>query len=176
MKKIKNIRLGILGGTFDPAHKGHLKISYEAKKLLNLSEVIWVITKKNPLKKKSFYSLNSRMKFAKKLVLKKKYIKVKFVENKINSNKKIDLIKFFKKNNKFKDLYFLMGADSLINFHKWYKWSKILENCKIIVFDRQSYKSRSLKSVAFKKYGNKGINFITFKKVNISSSKLRKIW
>ena len=71
MKKIKNIRLGILGGTFDPAHKGHLKISYEAKKLLNLSEVIWVITKKNPLKKKSFYSLNSRMKFAKKLVLKK---------------------------------------------------------------------------------------------------------
>jgi nicotinate-nucleotide adenylyltransferase len=68
-----------------------------------------------------------------------------------------------------------MGADNLISFHKWYKWRIIASKCNILVFDRTNYKSKSLKSVAFKKLNNKKIKFIKFKKVNISSSKLRKI-
>ena len=54
-KKIKKI--GILGGTFDPCHLGHLKISKEAKKKFKLTKVIWAITKKNPLKKILWISL-----------------------------------------------------------------------------------------------------------------------
>ena len=46
------IRVGILGGSFDPAHKGHLEISKEAIKQLKLKKIIWAITAKNPLKKK----------------------------------------------------------------------------------------------------------------------------
>ena len=68
-----------------------------------------------------------------------------------------------------------MGADNLISFHKWHKWKKISSNCNILVFDREKYKSKSLKSKAFRKYNKKGLEFIRFKKVNISSSKLRKI-
>ena len=68
-----------------------------------------------------------------------------------------------------------MGADNLISFHKWYKWQKISSKCNILVFDRTNYKSKSLKSLAFRKLGEKRIKFIKFKKVNISSSKLRKI-
>ena len=49
-------RIGILGGSFDPAHKGHIKISKEAKKRFNLKSVFWVVTKKNPFKQKSFYN------------------------------------------------------------------------------------------------------------------------
>ncbi len=92
----------------------------------------------------------------------------------IKSNKTIDLINFLKKNSKF-EIYFLMGADSLISFHKWHKWKIISQKCKILVFDRQGYKKKSLNSISFKKLNGKSLNFINFKKVNISSSQLRKI-
>ena len=174
-KKIKN-KIGILGGTFDPAHVGHIKISKEAKKRFKLEKVFWAITKKNPFKNKSTLNLKKRMSYAKKINLKNKFIKVIFLEDKIKSNRTIDLINYFKKKNKYKELYFIMGADNLINFHKWNKWQKISSKCNILVFDRNKYKTQSLKSVTYKKYNKRGLEFITFKKVNISSSQLRKIW
>ena len=173
-KKIKN-KIGILGGTFDPAHVGHIKISKEAKKRFKLEKVFWAITKKNPFKNKSTLNLKKRMSYAKKINLKNKFIKVIFLEDKIKSNRTIDLINYFKKKNKYKELYFIMGADNLINFHKWNKWQKISSKCNILVFDRNKYKTKSLKSVTYKKYNKRGLEFITFKKVNISSSQLRKI-
>jgi len=168
-------KIGILGGTFDPAHKGHLSISKEAKKRYDIDKIIWAVTKKNPFKDKSSLSLDKRINFAKKISQKNPFIKVKYFEDKINSNRTIDLIKYIKKNNKNTDIYFIMGADSLINFHKW-KSSKLISSiCNILVFDRNGYKAKSLKSIGFKKYNKKGLEFIKFKKVNISSSQLRKI-
>ena len=168
-------KIGILGGTFDPAHKGHLEISKQAKKKYKLNYIIWAITKKNPFKKKSNLDLSSRIKFAKKITKKEKFIKIKFYEKKIKSNRTIDLINYFKKNNKKSDIYFIMGADNLINFHKWHKWKLISQKCYILVFDRQGYKAKSLKSITFKLLNHKSLKFVKFKKVNISSSQLRKI-
>tara|TARA_B100000767_G_C19753379_1_gene531832 strand:+ start:2207 stop:2413 length:207 start_codon:yes stop_codon:yes gene_type:complete len=68
-----------------------------------------------------------------------------------------------------------MGADNLVNFHKWHKWRQISQKCKIIVFDRHGYKKKSLNSTSFKTLNNNNLKFIKFNKVNISSSKLRKI-
>ena len=96
-------------------------------------------------------------------------------EDEIKSNRTIDLIKNIKKNNKNTDIYFLMGADSLINFHKWHKWRIISEKCNIIVFDRHGYKKKSFNSKTYKSLNNKNLKFINFNKVNISSSQLRKI-
>ena len=62
----KNLKIGILGGTFDPAHNGHIKISKESKKKFKLNYVIWAITKKNPFKKKSTLDLKKRIIIAKK--------------------------------------------------------------------------------------------------------------
>ena len=174
---IKNKRkLGILGGTFDPPHNGHLKISTIAKKKYNLEFVIWAITKKNPFKKKSSINLKERIKNSKKFTKKKDFIKIKYFENIIKSDKTINLIKYMIRKKKNYKIFFLMGADNLINLHKWYKWNEILKTCTVLVFDRTGYKIKSLKSVSYKKYGKKGLNFVKFNKVNISSSKLRKIW
>ena len=172
--KSRKIKIGVLGGTFDPAHKGHLKISIHAKKKFELKNIIWAITKQNPFKSESRSSLINRTQFAKKLIGKNNYIKVKFYEDKIASSKTIDLIKYLNKNKKF-EIYFIMGADNLINFHKWYKWKSIIKKCNILVFDRSGYKAKSLKSVTFNKTSKKNLTFINFKKVNISSSQLRKV-
>ena len=73
------------------------------------------------------------------------------------------------------EIYFLMGADNLINFHKWHKSKSISQKCNILVFDRHGYKKNSLKSKTFKQLNKTNLEFIEFNKVNISSSQLRKI-
>ena len=167
-------KIGILGGTFDPAHRGHLAISREAIKKFDLYFVIWAITKKNPFKNKSENNLKKRIAKCKKVINGNKLIKVKYYEDLIKSNKTVDLINHLSVNKKIK-LYFLMGADNLIHFHKWHKWKQISQKCNIIVFDRQGYKKKSLNSKTFKKLNKKQITFVKFNKVNISSSQLRKI-
>ena len=170
----KKNKIGILGGSFDPAHKGHLKISKEAKKRFKLDKIIWAITKRNPFKKKSNINLSIRIKKCKKVIGKNNFIKVKFYENILKSNKTVDLINYLKKNNK-NEIFFIMGADNLIDFHKWYNWKIIAKKCKIIVFDRHGFKKKSLNSVTFKQLNHKTLKFVEFNKVNISSSQLRKI-
>ena len=171
---IKKNRIGILGGSFDPAHKGHLAISKVAVKRLKLKKIIWAITKKNPFKKLSNINLLARIKYCKKVIGNNDFIKVKFYEDIVKSNKTINLIKYLKQN-KRNEIYFLMGADNLINFHKWYKWKAISQKCNIIVFDRHGYKKKSLNSMTFKRLNRKNLKFIKFNKVNISSSQIRKI-
>ena len=173
-KKKRKKNIGLLGGSFDPPHKGHLTVSTTAKKRFKLDHIIWAITKKNPFKKKSKLSLNERIKLAKKIIKFNKFIKIKYFEDKIKSNRTINLINFIKKKNNCK-IFLIIGADNLIQFHKWYKWKLISQKCNILVFDRQGYKMQSLKSIAFKHLKQKNLKFVNFKKVNISSSKLREI-
>ena len=168
------IKIGVLGGSFDPAHKGHLAISKEARKRFDLKKVIWAITKKNPFKVESENSLSKRIKDCKKIIGLNSFIKIKFYENIIKSNKTIHLINYLKKDKNI-EIYFLMGADNLITFHKWHKSKYISQKCNILVFDRHGYKKNSLKSKTFLRLSKNILKFIEFKKVNISSSQLRKI-
>ena len=151
-----------------------MAISNEAFKKFNLKQIIWAITKKNPFKKQSIKSLQERVSICKKIIGKNSIIKVKFYEDIIKSNKTINLINFFARNKK-NQIYFLMGADNLINFHKWHRWKTISQKCNIVVFDRHGYKKKSLNSTTFKRLNKENLKFIEFEKVNISSSQLRKI-
>ena len=76
MAQIRITKIGILGGSFDPAHKGHLLISKIALKKIKLKKIYWIITKKNPFKKKTFFSLKDRIKQAKKLRKKIKILRL----------------------------------------------------------------------------------------------------
>ena len=112
--KKKKIKIGILGGSFDPAHIGHLKISKIAKKKFNLDYILWIITKKNPFKKKSINSINKRLLFSKNFTKKIKYIKVEFLEKNAKSNKTINLIKFIKKINPSLKVYSALTLQAIL--------------------------------------------------------------
>ena len=129
--KFKRIKIGILGGSFDPAHKGHLAISKEARKKFDLKSIIWAITNQNPFKKKTSKSLKERINFCKKLIKNTKFIKIKYFEDLINSNKTTDLIDYLYRAQKY-ELFFLIGADNLIKFHKWHKWKIFLKNQNLL--------------------------------------------
>ena len=79
-------KIGILGGTFDPPHMGHIYISKVAIKKFKLNKLIWIITKKNPLKQKPYLNIKTRIKLSKHITKNEKKISVQFLENKVNSN------------------------------------------------------------------------------------------
>ena len=108
MNNIK-IKIGVLGGSFDPAHKGHLAISKEAKKRFKLKKIIWAITKKNPFKIESKTSVTDRIKYCKKIIGTNSFIKVKFYEKIIKSNKTINLINHLKKDKSI-EIFFFNGC------------------------------------------------------------------
>jgi len=103
------MKIGILGGSFDPAHKGHLAISKEAKRRFKLEKIIWAVTKKNPLKAESKTPISKKIKDCKKIIGMNSFIKVKFYENIIKSNKTIDLINYLKKDKKI-EIFFFNGS------------------------------------------------------------------
>jgi len=176
LQKLYKKKIGILGGTFDPPHKGHLYISRVTISKLKLNKLIWVVTKKNPLKKKPSLDIKARKDLSKKITKKNRKITVEFFENKINSANTFDLLNFIRKKNQKSEIFFLMGSDNLAKFHKWKKWEKITDLAKLVIFPRKNYSIKSFNRVVFKKISKKDFVYIKAKKINISSSLIRKFW
>tara|TARA_Y100000817_G_scaffold248196_1_gene200368 strand:+ start:286 stop:819 length:534 start_codon:yes stop_codon:yes gene_type:complete len=173
MVRFFNKSIGVLGGSFDPAHKGHLIISKIALKKIKLNKVLWVVTEQNPFKGKTFYSLPQRIAKAKKLTKNTKKIQVIHFEKAIRSSRSINAINYLIYKKKLKNIYFIIGSDNLIKLHKWKSWKKIVKLTKLIVFSRRGYDKKSKKSIVAKYLKNK-IIFIKNKPISISSTKLRK--
>ena len=165
-------RIGILGGTFDPPHIGHIFISKKAIKKLNLNKILWIVTKKNPFKKKPHLSAKIRIKLSKKITKSNKKIFVKYFDEKIKSSNTFELIKYIKKKNSMSKIYFIIGADNLKKLHKWKNWEKIPQLAKIVVFPRKNY---TFNTLASNKLSKNDIIYIKSKKINISSSLIRKL-
>ena len=173
MASIQKKNIGLLGGSFDPAHKGHLGISQIAIKKFKFRKLYWVITKKNPFKNETFYSLEKRIKYAKKISKIQKKIEVIYLENIVKSSRTINLVNYFIKKKNIKNIHLIIGSDNLIRFHKWKSWKKIVKLSKLVVFSRRGYDKKSRKSVVAKYLKNK-IIFINNNPITISSTKLRK--
>ena len=172
MASIQKKYIGLLGGSFDPPHKGHLGISKIAIKKLKLKKIYWVITKKNPFKNKTFYSLDERVNYANKISKSQKKIFTIYLENIVKSSRTIDIVNYFIKKKNIKNIYFIIGSDNLIRFHKWKSWKKIVKLVKLVVFSRKGYDRKGMKSIVVKNYKNK-IVFIKNKPIVISSTQLK---
>ena len=172
MVKNKLENIGILGGSFDPPHKGHLYVSRKSLKLLKLKKVIWAITKKNPLKKNPFFSFAIRKKLCRKILKGHKKIFLKHYEDKIKSKTTIAMIRFLKKDNKCK-IFFIIGSDNLINFHKWKNYKELLKVSNLVVFSRKGFDTKAKKSVIMKHLKNENFKFFKNLKIDVSSTQLR---
>ena len=153
--------IGILGGSFDPPHNGHRFISQYAMMRLNLQEVWWIVTYKNPLKKKS-NSYNYRFQQVKNFI---KFRRVKILKIREDKNiYAIDTILYIKNKFKNKKFIWLMGTDNLENLHEWKEWKKIFYNIPIAIFGRPSYSLNITKSKALFFFRKARIKNILFEK------------
>ena len=187
--RIQN-NLGILGGTFDPPHKGHLHISKLVIKKLYLTTLYWAITKQNPLKKTTPHNNeNKRKTLCRQLTRSEKKIKLLNTGDIKNSNLTINILRKIKKKiTKKTNLFFIIGADNLVQLHQWKDYKKIFSLCTVVVMNRIGYKKPALTSPAAKRFRKTKISldtllkigpkqkewvYINNKGINVSSSRLR---
>lgn len=138
-------RIGLLGGSFNPAHAGHLHISLEAMKRLGLDEIWWLVSPQNPLKKAdemNDYAL--RLAHAQH-VANHPRIRVLDLEQRHGLRYTIDTIRFLKSRQRGTRFVWLMGADNLAGFHRWRAWRTIAALVPIAVLDRAPFALRALR-------------------------------
>ena len=174
MLKPNKKAIGIFGGSFDPTHKGHVNISKIRLKKIKLKKIYWIVTKKNPFKKKTFFSIKKRIQMSKKALKRHKKIEAWYLDDKIKSSRMIKVINHMKKFKKQNDLYLILGSDNLLYFHKWKSWKKIVKLTKLVVFSRRGYDKKSKESIVVKYLKKKNIIFVNNKLINISSSEIKK--
>ena len=142
----KGLKIGLMGGSFNPPHNGHLKIAKLSLKNLNLDEVWWLVSTKNPLKtSKGLMPLSKRVELTKKIANHPKF-KVLNIENNLKTKNSYDLLKKILPRLSNMKLIWIMGSDNLFNFSKWYKAKKISNLIPVAVFNRRGSPLRSINS------------------------------
>lgn len=144
--------VGLLGGSFNPAHDGHLFISQSALRHLGVDQVWWLVSPQNPLKPtKGMAPLQKRVTQAKKVAQHPK-IHVSALETRIRTRYTADTLRLLKKRYPHIRFIWIMGADNLAGFHRWKEWQSIMRTCGIVIFHRPSYSLRALSSRAAQRF------------------------
>lgn len=144
------MRIGLLGGSFNPPHQAHRAISQFALKRLQLDRVWWLVTPGNPLKENgNLHELGERMQAARD-VADDPRIEVSCLESVIRTRYTIDTINTLRR--RFSGLRFvwIMGADNLAQFHRWQDWRRIAAQVPMAIIDRPPQSFRALASPAAK--------------------------
>jgi nicotinate-nucleotide adenylyltransferase len=140
-------RVGILGGSFNPAHAGHLEISRTALRKLGLDEVWWLVSPQNPLKPVTgMAALQDRLRSARTLA-KDPRIRVTSLEHELRTHYTADTLAALRHRFPHTRFVWLMGADNLADISRWERWPQIFEGMPVAVLARPSY---SLKALAMK--------------------------
>ncbi len=140
-------KIGLLGGSFNPPHQGHLHISDLALKNLKLDEIWWIPTLKNPLKDEKIYeNYQIRLEKCQLLIENQPKIKIRAFDEIYT----IELIEKLQKNHKNIDFFWIMGADNLKNMHLWKNFEKLIELIPFAIFSRENHLENVNKTEAFK--------------------------
>ncbi len=147
-------RIGLLGGSFNPAHQGHLHLSLNALKRLDLDEVWWLVSPQNPLKPVAgMAAFADRLDQARRIAARHRRIRVTDLENRLGGRHyTIDTLRALR--GRFPQLRFvwLMGSDNLVQIRDWECWTEIFQSVPIAVFDRPSYSLKALGGLAARRF------------------------
>ncbi|MEI7668891.1 MAG: nicotinate (nicotinamide) nucleotide adenylyltransferase [Pseudomonadota bacterium] len=143
----KSLSIGLLGGSFNPAHEGHLHISLEAIKRLKLDQVWWLVSPQNPLKSTSDMA-GYESRFASAINISKNHNKIKIsnFEKKHRLQYTHATLSELAKRHKNIKFVWIMGADNLASFHLWQKWRSIINIMPMVVFDRFPFSNTALRT------------------------------
>jgi nicotinate-nucleotide adenylyltransferase len=138
------MRIGILGGSFDPPHEGHRAVSVLALRSLGLDAVWWLVSPQNPLKT-HHPSADLRQRIAAaRAMARHPRIKVTGIEAALRTRYTADTLARLAPRLKGVDLVWLMGADNLASFHRWQHWEAIAASIPLAVFNRPGWAFRAL--------------------------------
>jgi nicotinate-nucleotide adenylyltransferase len=185
----EGMRIGLLGGSFNPPHLAHRAISQFALKRLRLDRVWWLVTPGNPLKENgTLHALAERMQAARE-VAQDPRIEISCLESVIRTRYTIDTINYLRRRASGLRFVWIMGADNLAQFHRWQHWQRIAAQMPIAVIDRPPQSFRALASPAARALARYRLNeneaarladrpapawvFLTGLKLNLSSTGLR---
>ena len=145
-------RIGILGGSFNPAHRGHLDISLKALRQLGLDQVWWLVSPQNPLK-----SADGMAPFAERLAAARRMarnprIRVTDLEQRLGSRYTAESLKLLRRRFPRTRFVWLMGADNLAQIAQWRDWQQIFHLVPIAVFARPSYCFKALAAKAARRF------------------------
>ncbi len=142
------MRIGVLGGSFNPPHLAHRAISLFAIKRLKLDRVWWLVTPGNPLKDNgSLHDLDERIEAA-RAIAQDPRIDVSCLESVIGTRYTVDTINYLRRHASHLRFVWIMGADNLAQFHRWQKWQRIASEVPIAVIDRPPQSFRALTAPA----------------------------
>ncbi|MXO91375.1 nicotinate-nucleotide adenylyltransferase [Pontixanthobacter aquaemixtae] len=142
------LRTGLLGGSFNPAHGGHRRVSLFAKDALGLDEVWWLVSPGNPLKPKAGMApLSARVKSA-IAQARRAPIKVSAIEQQLRTRYTVDTLQSLERRYPKREFVWLMGSDNLAQFHLWRRWRDIARTMPIAVIARPGYDAEAIASPA----------------------------
>jgi nicotinate-nucleotide adenylyltransferase len=142
------MRIGLLGGSFNPPHVAHRAISLFAIKRLKLDRVWWLVTPGNPLKAQGgLTDLDQRTEAARKTANDPR-IDVSCLESVIGTRYTVDTITYLRRRASGLRFVWIMGADNLAQFHRWQNWRRIASEVPIAVIDRPPQSFRALAAPA----------------------------
>ena len=146
-------RIGLLGGSFNPAHAGHLHISREALKRLHLDQVWWLISPQNPLKSaENMAPASQRMAAAKAIADANPRILVTDVERRMGDARTAHSLRSLCQHYPNLRFVWLMGADNLAEIPRWWRWTGIFHTVRVAVLDRSPYSYGALAGSAARRF------------------------
>ena len=148
------MRVGLLGGSFNPAHEGHAHIAETALTRLHLDKVIWLVSPQNPLKRAAeSANLSARMASARRVARGPSMI-VSDVESRVGSRYTIDILRILKQRFRGVRFVWIMGGDNLGSLHGWRGWVNILREMPVAVIARPGAEMKSRASPAARRFAH----------------------